>query len=85
MSYSRYDPTLVARPLRKDERGYWTISLPDDVGGWNREVRDETWGYLEKIVGKRMNMDMMRLMITGWMKWGNRKYEARCICNGLSV
>lgn len=32
---------------------------------------------LEKIVGKHMNMDMMKRMIIGWMKWGNRKYEAR--------
>ena len=28
------------------------FSLPDEVGGWNQEMRRETWDYLEKIIGK---------------------------------
>ena len=64
MSYSRYDPACITRQLRKDERGYWSISLPDDIGGWNENLREETWKYLEKIVAK------------GRAGWGVHLYRA---------
>ena len=64
MSYSRYDPLSITRQLRKDERGYWSISLPDDIGGWNEKLREETWKYLEKIVAK------------GRAGWGVHMYRA---------
>lgn len=71
MSHSRYDPISTTRQLRKDERGYWSISLPDNIGGWNEKVREETWKYLEKIVAK------------GRAGWGVHMY--RTLWNGTEM
>lgn len=38
--------------------------MPDDVGGWNEKLREETWKYLEKIVAK------------GRAGWGVHMYRA---------
>lgn len=84
MSSSRYDPASTARSLRKDERGYWSISLPDDVGGWNEKLREETWKYLEKIVAKGRagwGVHMYRALWNGTEKeaeWKGEEWRVYC-------
>ncbi len=51
LNLSRYRPASTARPLRPQERGYWHLNLPDKIGGWDHNLLEQTWEYLEKTIG----------------------------------
>ncbi|KFX90441.1 hypothetical protein V490_06453 [Pseudogymnoascus sp. VKM F-3557] len=52
IGYARFRPVLQTREIRKQERGYWGINIPDGEGGWDDRTVEKTWEFLHEYIGR---------------------------------
>ncbi|KFY42867.1 hypothetical protein V495_04301 [Pseudogymnoascus sp. VKM F-4514 (FW-929)] len=52
IGYARFRPVLQTREIRKQERGYWGIDIPDGEGGWDDRTVEKTWEFLHEYIGR---------------------------------
>lgn len=52
IGYARFRPVSQTREIRKEERGYWGIDIPDGEGGWDDRTVEKTWEFLHEYIGR---------------------------------